>query len=93
MPNPPLPNNEISLNQNKTLVDDILDNHKRLKHLKGKLVVCIASLDYDILKELAAKAAISILADYNNIKLYNDKISKINPTTTPFPTQSDFILN
>jgi hypothetical protein len=85
MPNTPLPNNEMPDNPNETLVNDILVNHKCLQHLKGKLVACVASLDYDILKELAAKAAITILADYNNIRLYNDKISKTKPTTAPYP--------
>jgi hypothetical protein len=85
MPNPPLPNDEMPLNPNEKLVDDILVNHKCLKHLRDKLVACVASLDYDILKELGAQAAITILADFNNIKLYNDKVSKTRPTTASYP--------
>ncbi len=73
------------LHPNKKLVDDILVNHKYLKHLKGRLVACLASLDYDPLSELVVQTAITILADYNNVKLYNDKISKTKPTTAPYP--------
>jgi hypothetical protein len=85
MQNLPLPNNKAPPNPNENLIDVILINHKNLQHLRGKLVACVASLEYDILKELAAQAAITILADNNNIKLYNDKINKTKPTTTPYP--------
>jgi hypothetical protein len=51
--------------------------------IEDKLVVFIALLEYDILKELAALAAITILGDHNN-KLLNGKISKTKPTTAPY---------
>jgi hypothetical protein len=85
MSTPPTPNNETPTNPNEDIVDKLLINHKPLKHLRGTLVACIASLDYDILKELAIDCAINLLADYNNIQVYNEKITKTKPTTAPYP--------